>query len=139
MNLTEIKSTYVYYLYHDALTYLQKVAVEDKYKTPVIEFYDEVLKYVAPAKDTGRKRLFLEDLSNRIRNTKTCARSQARRLLNTIARCMNVDPATLMPKVNLADVEVNLLTDPEKETITADELKRKADFYGYVDLFSETI
>ena len=139
MNLVENKNTYVYYLYHDALEYLQKVAAEKKYTTPIVEFYNKILETIAPAKDTGRKKIFMDKFSDRIRNTKTCSRSQARLLLNVIARCMNVDPSVLMPKVNPADVKVNLLTEPEKEVITADELKRKANFYGYVDLFSETI
>ena len=139
MNLVNNNRTYVHFLYRDGLTYLQKVATEKKYATPVIDFYNTVVAIVEQAPETGRKRLFLEDFSNRIRNTKTCAKSQAKRLLNTIERCMDVEPGSLMPKVNPQDVTVNLLTDPEKETITAEELKRKADFYGYEDLFGESI
>lgn len=139
MNLTKNDRTYVYYLYRDGLTYLQRVAVEKKYTTPLVEFYDVVVDIVEQAPETGRKRLFLDKFSNTCRNTNTCAKSQAKALLRTIEYCLDVEPGSLMPKVNPKDVVVNLLTEPEKEIINAEELKRKADFYGYEDLFSESL
>jgi len=138
MDLTKNKNTYMYWLAQEPmLHYLQDVAQEDLYETSIIDFYDAIMFAVSNAPQLGRTKIFINQLTDAVRNTKTSARSQARKILRAMARCMNVDPAVLMPKKDPKTIILDVLSEPEKVEIDLEEQERKAAYLeqGLVEAF----